>query len=493
MLSALELSGLFSAEDRAPEDYSRWRPRFYGLVDPVDFLLTSVDDARSKGAGFGFDEQDPDHALHWLGRARDIYGSSGGDLSQMAQRELVELFVKALGCPLNSRERSQICYLLRALGCTSGFSAKGKGLFESSGAGGPPVVFSALLEFDAGQGPTLVYGGADRFAAAYWDGGSVKLPPYEATGATEFLLKAVSAASSLLDRLDLQSDSYDLPDIPAAGNVFLSVVTDRGVFSKTLPVSSVLSTGLTSLYNPLVGLLRVLVSDQGPGQGQGRDAGSLSPVALRVFGEEPRAFVPEDPDWKYPTIFKRVGAFLIDGVFYVALFSVLSYFLWPAFDGWSYLVSLLAKVWLIMLFPLLAAWMESSSDWGYASMGKQLLRIRVVSMFTSKGPLFLQALARNLAKWYLSPLFLGTGFLWAFFHPLRRTWHDLLADTVVVYKPEGANDDLDALPEIVVQPGQAGGDGNPRSVRILPPEVSFSGLGSGFGRGSGRSAGGGDG
>ena len=32
----------------------------------------------------------------------------------------------------------------------------------------------------------------------------------------------------------------------------------------------------------------------------------------------------------------------------------------------------------------------------------------------------------------LSTLPLGLGYLWAFFHPRRQAWHDLIADTLVV-------------------------------------------------------------
>ena len=31
-----------------------------------------------------------------------------------------------------------------------------------------------------------------------------------------------------------------------------------------------------------------------------------------------------------------------------------------------------------------------------------------------------------------SSLPLGLGYLWAFFHPRRQAWHDLIADTLVV-------------------------------------------------------------
>jgi uncharacterized RDD family membrane protein YckC len=475
MLSALDLSGLFSTKNRVSGDYGRWRPFFYGLMDPVDFLLTSVDSVRG---GVSSDEEDEGHALHWLGQARDLYGSSGGDLSQRSRDQLVELLVKALGCPMNARERSQVCYLLRALGHSGAFSTKGRGLAPNTLSSEGPLVFSVVLEFDAGGCPTLIYAGSDRFAAAYWEGGSAKIPPYEASAASEIALKAVSASSSLLDRLDLASgpDSFDPPELPPVGSVLVSVITDRGVYSKVLPVAGLSQGGLTSLYNPMVSLLKALLS-QGGSRSEASHAGqgSSSESGAFVVEEQPRPFVPQDPCWKYPTISRRVAAFLVDAVFYTFFFSVLSYFLWPAFDRWPYLISVLAKVCLVMLLPLLAAWMESSADWAYASLGKRLVGIRVLSTHTSLGPLFPQALARNLAKWYLSPLFLGTGFLWAGFHPLRRTWHDLLGDTVVIIRPVSVGDDPDVLPEIVVPLGGSSSkpSGHGRGpVPVLLSEIS---------------------
>jgi hypothetical protein len=35
----------------------------------------------------------------------------------------------------------------------------------------------------------------------------------------------------------------------------------------------------------------------------------------------------------------------------------------------------------------------------------------------------------------LGPIFLFSGYLWGAFHPYRRCWHDLLADTVVIDGP----------------------------------------------------------
>mgnify|MGYP003513805510 CR=1 FL=1 len=45
---------------------------------------------------------------------------------------------------------------------------------------------------------------------------------------------------------------------------------------------------------------------------------------------------------------------------------------------------------------------------------------------------WLTAFMREVVGKTLSTLPLGLGYLWAFFHPRRQAWHDLIADTLVV-------------------------------------------------------------
>lgn len=66
-----------------------------------------------------------------------------------------------------------------------------------------------------------------------------------------------------------------------------------------------------------------------------------------------------------------------------------------------------------------------------ATPGKMLLGIRVVK--TDGRPVdWLTAFMREVVGKTLSTLPLGLGYLWAFFHPRRQAWHDLIADTLVV-------------------------------------------------------------
>jgi uncharacterized RDD family membrane protein YckC len=68
-----------------------------------------------------------------------------------------------------------------------------------------------------------------------------------------------------------------------------------------------------------------------------------------------------------------------------------------------------------------------------ATPGKMLLGIRVVK--SDGRPVdWLTALMREVVGKTLSTLLLYLGYLWAFFHPKRQTWHDLIANTLVIHR-----------------------------------------------------------
>lgn len=73
-----------------------------------------------------------------------------------------------------------------------------------------------------------------------------------------------------------------------------------------------------------------------------------------------------------------------------------------------------------------------------ATPGKMALGLRVVR--TDGQPVdWLTAFMREVIGKTLSTLPLLLGYLWAFFHPRRQAWHDLIADTVVVRLGQARN------------------------------------------------------
>ncbi|HEX5711064.1 MAG TPA: RDD family protein [Sulfuricurvum sp.] len=66
-----------------------------------------------------------------------------------------------------------------------------------------------------------------------------------------------------------------------------------------------------------------------------------------------------------------------------------------------------------------------------ATLGKIVMKIRIIEMKTLSNPSFLSAFNRSIFRIVSETLFY-LGFAWAFFDPYRRAWHDLSARTLVV-------------------------------------------------------------
>lgn len=66
-----------------------------------------------------------------------------------------------------------------------------------------------------------------------------------------------------------------------------------------------------------------------------------------------------------------------------------------------------------------------------ATVGKLLVKIRVVEMKTLQKPNVVVALNRGVVR-VLSEMLFYLGFLWGTLDPLRQAWHDKSAKTVVV-------------------------------------------------------------
>ena len=66
-----------------------------------------------------------------------------------------------------------------------------------------------------------------------------------------------------------------------------------------------------------------------------------------------------------------------------------------------------------------------------ASIGKLIMKIRIIEIATLQNPNVLSALNRAIFR-VVSELIFYLGFLWAFFDPMRQAWHDKTAKTLVV-------------------------------------------------------------
>ncbi len=66
-----------------------------------------------------------------------------------------------------------------------------------------------------------------------------------------------------------------------------------------------------------------------------------------------------------------------------------------------------------------------------ATLGKIIMKIQIVEASTLSTPSFTSAFNRAVFRIF-SELFLYLGFLWGTMNPLRQTWHDKTARTLVV-------------------------------------------------------------
>lgn len=66
-----------------------------------------------------------------------------------------------------------------------------------------------------------------------------------------------------------------------------------------------------------------------------------------------------------------------------------------------------------------------------ASIGKIVMKIRVIELATLSNPGFLSAFNRSVFR-VVSEVLFYMGFIWAMLDPYRRSWHDRSARTLVV-------------------------------------------------------------
>ena len=66
-----------------------------------------------------------------------------------------------------------------------------------------------------------------------------------------------------------------------------------------------------------------------------------------------------------------------------------------------------------------------------ASLGKIVMKIRVIEISTLSSPRFLSAFNRSVFR-IISEILFYLGFIWAMLDPYRRSWHDRTGRTLVV-------------------------------------------------------------
>ncbi len=493
MIPALDISPLFSSGKTAVSNtnaYDGWRRYFYGTMDPQEFLLSGGDcggdgvsnaspvrgrlaspqpnrpsksgkrgksgksdqfgvkggkvSARDLKGGSGDNEVAVTVGEH-LARARELLLSIDGqslesDYSTGVNEEVLlgicESLNSSLGCRMSPRERAQICYCLRyfwRLTKDGSRGLRGNGIVGSSSSEGSNLL-GVVFEFDYGDGPTLMYASEEGFSAMYWVGGAVKAPHYDGGVTVDIAKKIMNIAReylpSVYDELDADGG---LPTRPRSEFVRMTLVTTKGYWTVLLSREKLrsASSGVGGLYKSFNNLFSALlgpseVSSEGPlTRRGGSNLGASMSLPLDSLTH------------RVSTLNYRIYAFGLDLLVYGIGAIVFSYIISFFIHTTDIMSLILYCVFVYSALPVLSAWMESSSEWGYRTLGKRIFGMRVFSLDTAEetlGPSFVQSLARNMVKYIASPLFCFTGFMWALYNPYGRAWHDLLGDTVILNK-----------------------------------------------------------
>ncbi len=154
----------------------------------------------------------------------------------------------------------------------------------------------------------------------------------------------------------------------------------------------------------------------------GAASAPASPTSL--FGLLARPAAPKGPlvGGAVPLMSRRAGAVLLDWMFCAMLLEAVSGGTHALIlKGWGFAVA-----WIVYQLVFL-----SRMD---ATPGKRLLKLRVVS--TRGGPLEKRQREIRALVSLVSGYAAGLGYLWAFWEPQQRAWHDLMADTRVVVVPD---------------------------------------------------------
>ncbi|OPX27337.1 MAG: RDD family protein [Campylobacteraceae bacterium 4484_166] len=126
---------------------------------------------------------------------------------------------------------------------------------------------------------------------------------------------------------------------------------------------------------------------------------------------------------------KRAMAFVIDDIL---INIVLIVMFWDMIKGGTYetvVLVLKEEVYKIIFLKFLY---QSIFIWYYgATVGKKIMKIRVITFDTYKNVSLLQSSLRSIGR-VLSELYFYLGFLLAFFTASRQTFHDKIGKTLVV-------------------------------------------------------------
>jgi uncharacterized RDD family membrane protein YckC len=130
------------------------------------------------------------------------------------------------------------------------------------------------------------------------------------------------------------------------------------------------------------------------------------------------------------SIRKRAAAFGIDELLISTLLLIV---LWDSMQSAKTLEDILTLTnsFLLEYMAMKIAYQTFFTMQYGATLGKIVMKIRVIEISTLSHPRFLSAFNRSVFR-VVSEILFYLGFAWALFDPYRRSWHDLSARTLVI-------------------------------------------------------------
>jgi len=130
------------------------------------------------------------------------------------------------------------------------------------------------------------------------------------------------------------------------------------------------------------------------------------------------------------TISQRATAFFLDELLLSLLVTVA---LWSSFENAKTIQELIVlSNSFAMDYIILKIIYQTFFVYQYgATLGKLAMKIKVIEIRTQSNPSFASSLNRAIFR-IISEMFFYLGFLWGMMDPLKQTWHDKTAKTLVV-------------------------------------------------------------
>lgn len=127
---------------------------------------------------------------------------------------------------------------------------------------------------------------------------------------------------------------------------------------------------------------------------------------------------------------KRAAAFGIDEILISTLLLII---LWDSMQNAKTIEDVLSLTnsFLLEYMAIKIAYQTFFTMQYGASIGKIVMKIRVIEIATLSHPRFLSAFNRSVFR-VVSEVLFYLGFGWAILDPYRRSWHDLSAKTLVI-------------------------------------------------------------